>query len=181
MHKGSTHLNRRVICCSTYTVVIMQNKFSANVKVPNWSVDTRFCWLTWKTVRWILVTALNICSVVLTVFILFQEINTWIEQWPWVAGQWAATAYLIMQEVVISESLGISKCQLYGEAATKPCRKEMHFDYHKGKTLCFKTPIPILAPIPKGPYAQAKVTYRNVNITIFPILCLSTEELGNHS
>lgn len=73
-----------------------------------------------------------------------------------------------MQEVAISESLGISKCQLYGEAATKPCRKEMHFDYHKGKTLCFKIPIPILAPIPNSPHTQAKGTYRNVNITIFP-------------
>lgn len=78
-----------------------------------------------------------------------------------------------MQEVVISESLGISKCHLYGEAATKPCRKEMHFDYHKGKTLCFKTPIPFLSPIPRerqGPQAHRKVTYETVNITTFPSL-----------
>lgn len=127
----------------------------------------------------------KLCSVVLTVFILFQEINTWIRQWPWAAGWWAATAHLVMQEVVISESLGISKCHLYGEAATKPCRKKMHFDYHKGKPLCSKTPIPFLSPLPRerwGPHAHRKVIYRNVNITILPILCFSIiTSLGNHS
>lgn len=178
MHKISPHLNRRVIYCSTYTIVIMQNRSSANVKVQNWSADTFVGYICW-----ILVTACNILLVVLTVLLFLKEINTWIEQWPRVAGQWAAAAYLIVQEVVISESLGISKCQLYGEAATKPCRKKMHFDYHKGKTLCFKIPIPILAPIPKGRHDQVKVTYRNVNITMLclnvniTMLCLSTKEL----
>lgn len=187
MHKILPHLNRGVIYCSTYTIVIMQNRSSANVKVQNLSADTHFCWLTWKTICWILVTACNILLVVLTVLIFLKEINTWIEQWPRVAGQWAAAAYLIMQEVVFSESLGISKCQLHGETATKPCRKKMHFDYHKGKTLCFKIPIPILAPIPKGRHDQVKVTHRNVNITMLclnvniTMLCLNTKELGNHS
>lgn len=71
--KGSPHLNKRVIDCSTYTVVIMQNRCSANVKVQNWSADTHFCWLTWKTICRILVTARSICLVVLTVFFFFSR------------------------------------------------------------------------------------------------------------